>query len=188
MLNKETKGLLVVGMVLVLSILFRFIPHFPNFAPITALALFSGYSLGKSRLSILIPIVVVFLSDLLLHLVSSGVWGFYPDMVFTYGAYMLISLIGVGLTKIKNRNVLVTAVGGGVLASITFFLVSNFGVWAVTNMYPKNGIGLLACYEAGLLFYRQNFTIVSDLLFSIIMFGLATYVFKLNVKSEKALA
>ena len=54
--------------------------------------------------------------------------------------------------------------------SVTFFLVSNFGVWAATNMYAKTVSGLMACYAAGVPFFRR--TLEGDLLYTGVMFGL----------------
>ena len=40
--------------------------------------------------------------------------------------------------------------GAALVTSISFFLISNFAVWAVGGMYPKTLPGLAACYVAGL--------------------------------------
>ena len=57
-------------------------------------------------------------------------------------------------------------------ASVSFFLISNFAVWMVwRDMYPKTFDGLMACYVAGLPFFRAG--VVSDLLFCSAFFGIA---------------
>ncbi len=56
-------------------------------------------------------------------------------------------------------------------ASVSFFLISNFAVWMVwRDMYPKTFNGLMACYVAGLPFFRS--TVASDLLFTAAFFGI----------------
>jgi hypothetical protein len=61
-------------------------------------------------------------------------------------------------------------IGAALASSVSFFLVSNFVVWAAWNgMYPKTLAGLLTCYTAGIPFFRG--TVESDLFFSIAMFG-----------------
>lgn len=48
-------------------------------------------------------------------------------------------------------------VAGAVLASSTsFFLISNFMVWAGGNMYPHSGAGLAACFVAAIPFYAND--------------------------------
>jgi hypothetical protein len=61
------------------------------------------------------------------------------------------------------------------VASVSFFLISNFMVWVVWDMYAKNFGGLLACYAAALPFFRN--TVTGDLVFSAVFFG-AAYLLK----------
>jgi hypothetical protein len=56
-----------------------------------------------------------------------------------------------------------------VAGSIVFFLVSNLGVWASSNMYPRTALGLWECYLAGLAFFRH--TVLGDLACTAIIFG-----------------
>jgi len=76
--------------------------------------------------------------------------------------------------KIKLKNV----IGAGLSASIIFFLVSNFGVWLGSPMYPQNISGLITCYITGIPFFGN--TIGGDLFYSAVLFGtfeLAKYKF-----------
>ena len=48
-------------------------------------------------------------------------------------------------------------VAGAVLASATsFFLLSNFVVWASSTMYPHTAAGLSTCYVAAIPFYAND--------------------------------
>jgi hypothetical protein len=60
-------------------------------------------------------------------------------------------------------------VSGSVLASTSFFAVSNYAVWVGSAMYPHTFSGLTACYAAGLPFYRND--LVSTLLVTGVAFG-----------------
>jgi hypothetical protein len=61
-------------------------------------------------------------------------------------------------------------VGAAVISSVSFFVISNFAVWAAwPAMYPRSLGGLMASYAAGLPFFRG--TAESDLFFSLAMFG-----------------
>jgi len=53
---------------------------------------------------------------------------------------------------------------------VSFFLISNFAVWAVWSMYPKTASGLAMSYVAGLPFFRN--AVVSDLFFAAMFFGI----------------
>jgi hypothetical protein len=65
-------------------------------------------------------------------------------------------------------------VGGGLACSLVFFLSTNFAHWCLSNDYPHTVAGLLACYTAGLPFYR--WMPVGDVAWSLaFMVGLAAF-------------
>ena len=114
----------------------------------------------------------MWLSDLVINNVVYGqyfdhfVW-FYDGFYWTYAAFIFIGLVGmVTLKKIRIQNL----VASGLTASLIFFLVSNFGVWASTQMYAHNIRGLITCYIAGLPFFKN--TILGDLVYTGVLFGL----------------
>jgi hypothetical protein len=58
-----------------------------------------------------------------------------------------------------------------VVASLQFFLISNFGAWLGSfATYPHTLGGLVSCYIAAIPFYGR--TLASDLLYSAALFGL----------------
>jgi hypothetical protein len=65
-----------------------------------------------------------------------------------------------------------SVVGGSILGSLQFFLISNFLVWLGDDgrLYAKTFNGLMACYAAGLEFLRN--TGAGDLLYTGLFFGL----------------
>ena len=113
----------------------------------------------------------MWLSDLFINNVVYGqyfddfMW-FYSGCYWTYGSFVLISLLGLIILKNININNLVIA---SLMASLTFFVISNFGVWVSTNMYPKNINGLMGCYIAGFPFFKN--TILGDFVYTGILFG-----------------
>jgi hypothetical protein len=136
----------------------RLVPHPPNFAPVAAMALFSGAYLPRRGLAFVAPLAALLLSDLLL--------GFYSGMGFTYAAVALVVVIGFALSSRKSPARIAAA---ALTASTVFFLVSNFGVWLSSGMYPPTLSGLAACYVAAVPFFPN--TIAGDLFFSAVLFG-----------------
>jgi len=132
-----------------IAILSRLIPHPPNFTPITAIALFSTIHFKNKILTYLIPIIGLFISDLILGLSIVN--------LFVYLSFIAISFIGFKFQKINNYSIL--------LSSTTFFIVSNFGVWILG--YPKTIEGLILCYYMALPFFV--YTIMGDLFYSYAM-------------------
>lgn len=161
----------VVAVIILSAALSRLIPHPANFSPIGSMALFGAAYFSKKYWAFIIPIVAMWLSDLILNNVVYGeyfdhfVW-FYSGSLFTYGAFVLIGLMGLfSLKKIKMNSVVLSALS----ASVIFFIVSNFGVWTSSGMYPHTWEGLTACYVAGIPFFGN--TILGDLYYSAVMFG-----------------
>ena len=132
-----------------IAIISRLIPHPPNFTPITAIALFSTIHFKNKILTYLIPIIGLFISDLILGLSMVN--------LFVYLSFIAITFIGYKFQKINNYSIL--------LSSTTFFIVSNFGVWILG--YPKNIEGLILCYYMALPFFV--YTIMGDLFYSYAM-------------------
>ena len=136
----------------------RLVPHPPNFTPIGAMALFSGAYLGRRALAFVAPLAAMLLSDAFL--------GFYSGMWVNYLAVALVALLGaIALQKRTPVRIGLAAVGGSVL----FFLVSNFGTWALSGMYPHTAAGLAACYVAAIPFFQN--TLAGDLFYATLLFG-----------------
>jgi hypothetical protein len=136
----------------------RLVPHPPNFSPIDAMALFSGAYLGRRWLAFAAPLGALLLSDLVL--------GFYPGMWVQYLAVVLVVLVG--WTALKRVSA--ARVGGAAIASaLLFFMITNFGTWALSGMYPLNLGGLVACYVAAIPFFQN--TLAGDLFYSGLLFG-----------------
>ena len=161
----------VLSLLILLAAFSRLIPHPPNFAPIGAMALFGSAYYMQKYLAFIVPIISMWISDLLINNILYNqyfdhfVW-FYKGFYWTYGAFILIVIIGFFLLKkVKIKNLIIASLA----ASVTFFLVSNFGVWASGSMYPKTISGLLACYTAGIPFLKN--TITGDFIYSIVLFG-----------------
>lgn len=169
--NKIILRFSVITLLILLAALSRLIPHPANFAPIGGMALFGAAYYSRRAWAFVIPVISMWISDLVLNNVVYGayfdgfVW-FYRGAWFTYGAFILIVLLGIfTLRKIKVPNLLFSALG----ASVIFFLVSNFGVWFSGTMYPKDFGGLIACYTAGIPFFKN--TVMGDLFYTAFLFG-----------------
>ena len=136
----------------------RLVPHPPNFTPVGAMALFSGAYLGRRGLAFVAPLAAMILSDTVI--------GFYSGFWITYLAVALVVLVG----SLALSRVSVLRVGGAAIASsVLFFLVSNFGTWALSGMYPHTMQGLSACYVAAVPFFQN--TVAGDLFYATLLFG-----------------
>lgn len=156
-LSTRTKLLIALALV-AFGVLSRFLPHPPNFAPIAAIGLFAGVLLPR-KMAILLPLAAMVVSDVFL--------GFHGLIFWTWGAFMAIGLFSTYVLK-KNYN-LTTVLASSVGASVFFYLVTNFGVWAEGLLYPPTLSGLMSSYINALPFFRN--TLIGDLFYVGVIFG-----------------
>ena len=135
---------------ILVAAMIRLFPHLPNVTPITAMALFSGVYFTDKKYAFIVPLVAMLISDLFL--------GFSYISFFVYTAFILVGFIGINSKKISITTVL--------LSSISFFIITNFGVWLLS--YPKTATGLLECYTLAIPFFRN--ALLGDLFFSAVMY------------------
>ncbi len=126
--------------------LMRLIPHWPNFTPIAAMALFGGAYLGKKYLAFAIPIAAMLISDLLI--------GFHDSMLAVYIAFAVTVTIGLFISK---KITFGKVMGASLTASVVFFLITNFAAWLSSpQLYTQNVGGLMQAYTAGLVFFNDG--------------------------------
>ena len=145
MKNKFDRIQKILLLIIIFGVICRLIPHPPNFSPITAIALFGGLNFSDKRIAFSIPLIVLFLSDLIL--------GISVINLFVYTGFLTIVFLGTKIKSIKFGNI--------ILSSFIFFLISNFGVWIIG--YPKNIEGLILCYTMAIPFF--GYSIAGDLFF-----------------------
>jgi len=141
---------------IIIGILLRFIPHTANFTPVAAIALFAGVYLNRKQ-ALIVPLLLMVISDIFL--------GMHNVVVFTWGSFILVTLVGSWAKRHKTFKGVVSA---SLISSFLFYVITNFGVWAM-GWYPQNAKGLLDCYILALPFLRQ-FT-VSTLVYTAVFFG-----------------
>jgi hypothetical protein len=153
----EVPKRLWIGMV-VLCVCARLVPHPWNFTPLMAIGLFAGNHARKASTGIFVTLLALVLSD--------AVLGFYPGFWYVYAAALIPVLIG---RLIRDRSGASVIAAAALASSISFFLITNFMVWATGQMYPHTIGGLSACYLAGIPFYRNQG--LGDAFYTLAIFG-----------------
>ena len=163
-INKNLKNyFLPISLILVLSFS-RLIPHPWNFTPVLAMGIFSGFYFKNFILSSFIVIFSMFIGDLFL--------GFHSTMLFTYTSLIIAVLLGLFINKFKFTEILFS----GLVSSVCFFAVTNFGAWLTLEMYEKNLAGLLQSYVLAIPFFHN--TLISTLFYLIVLKLLFAFIVK----------
>lgn len=147
-LNRVAGGLIIV------AALSRLLPHPPNFAPITAMAVFSGWMFPSYREGLVVVLASMLISDIGLALVNAE-WSYllHSMLPVIYGTFAVIIALArwLAIRRTFIRGVLSLAAGSAI-----FFIVTNFFVWLLGSMYPLTFEGLLTCYAMAVPFYHVN--------------------------------
>lgn len=152
----------------------RMVPHVPNFTPLAAIALFGGFYFDR-KFAFIAPLAAMLVSDYFI--------GFSADWMFVYGSLLAIGAMAVML---QNRKSAAVVAGTTLASSVLFFVVTNFGVWAMQSWYPKTLAGIIDCYAMALPFFRN--TLAGDVFYVAAMFGIYEVVSALVSKSEPVAA
>ena len=180
MVKKENNFYFVIGLILLASFS-RIIPHYPNFTSIIAISLFVGKYFENRNLAFFLSVFILWFSDIIINNFIIDYYKtftfFYPGFYWQYFSILLISLIG--RCFLKKLSVL-KLLGISISSCLVFFLISNFGVFISSSIYPKDFNGLLICYIAAIPFFYG--TLVSSIIYTFSLFGIYEFIFRYKLK------
>lgn len=127
---------------LIVILCFRLLPHPANVTPIISIGLFLSVIFEKQVAGICVFMGAMLISDLSL--------GLHTTMIFTYSALLLIALLGQWIKGV------VSACLWSFVAATLFFVLSNFGVWLTSGMYPLSWDGMVSCYIYAIPFFINS--------------------------------
>jgi hypothetical protein len=173
-MNKRQLAVTFVALIVV-GVVARLVPHMPNFAPLTATALFCGVYMNR-RLSLIAPLAVLLISDYaLLYINPYGSTDFsrvYPlqslwhsSLPYVYLSFGISAAVGWMLARGRSMGLTLAA---AMFCSVQFFLITNAAVW-IEGAYDRGIVGLYQSYVAGLPFFRG--TLLGDLVYTATFFG-----------------
>lgn len=159
-------------LLIVIAAIYRALPGRPwGFAPQFAMAIFGGSVLKDKKMSFLLPILSLLISDLLYEILYinnlTDIRGFYSGQIENYLLFSSLTFVGFFVNQ-KNIG---SIVKGSIASPTIFFLASNLMVW-IGNAglgRSKNLQGLMQTYVDGIPFYTNS--IIGTLCFSTFLFG-----------------
>jgi hypothetical protein len=168
----DTRVTMLAFLFIVLAVLLRFLPHPFSFTtshwwffapPVASALLFFGARGSKRQLWA--PFLLLTGSDIVLNRFVYH-QAFSADQFVVWVWYAAMLWLGTGLSDFKPLRI----AGAAFAAPISFFIVSNFAVWASGTMYARSVSGLVHCFTLAVPFFRNQFA--SDLIFTAVMFGI----------------
>ena len=156
------------GLLLACIFLARFIMP-ANYTPLIAMAVFMPFVTDNKSLQLLLPVSLLFITDLLL--------GFYgTTMLFVYGTMILIGLLSRYLHKDNVKRLMVNSL----LSVVLWHAIVNFGVYI-------SGLGNVSLAQTYLLAIPFDLSLLtSTLLFSVMFYGIRYLVQESTYLSNKS--
>jgi hypothetical protein len=190
-MNKKT-AIFLFALLIVACSLYRVWDNRPfGFAPQIAMALFAGSIINNKKLSFFVPLLSMFISDIIYQILYSQgltqIKGFYDGQWVNYLLFTAITFIGFFINKYNVTHIIVGSLAGVVF----FFITSNLFNWIgggldINNQpYPKTFDGLINCFAAGLPFLRGS--LFATLVFNGVFFGAYWLYHRYAIKSKPLL-
>ena len=172
-------------LLLLVAVLSRLLPHpgWWNFTAVGGALLYFGAR--RPWREMLAPLAALVATDCILTLAVYH-FSFHWQAYATTWAWYLAAM-ALGRILLKSRTSLTRVATGTLLGPTSFFVVSNYAVWASGWMYPRTLGGLAVCYAAAVPFYRND--LLSTALVAGLAFGVLVLVRRMSAaRRQEALA
>ncbi len=161
----------VIFFIIVAAASFRFVHlneqlNWANFTPVGAIALFGGTYFKERWKAYLLPLLVLFVSDIFINHSYTGEWTlFYGGVQWVYLSFAIMVLIG---SLIKKVNV-VTVFLGSIAGVFIHWIITDIEPWLTGTMYNKDITGYYQSLVAAIPFERN--LLLGNLIFGAVLYG-----------------
>jgi hypothetical protein len=165
-------------LLLLVAIVSRLVPHagWMNFSAEGAALLYFGAR--RPWREMIAPLAALMATDYFLTVYFYHFQFQWQGYLPTWAWYVAAMVLGQILLKAKTTFVRVAA--GVLLGPTSFFIISNYAVWAGSQMYPHTWAGLQACFIAAIPFYRND--LVSTAIVAGLAFGVPVLVRRMRAE------
>jgi Family of unknown function (DUF6580) len=175
---------MIAYLLLLVAVLSRVLvlPHagWLNFTAVGAALLYFGAT--RPWREMLTPLALFMATDYCLTVYAYHYAFRWEAYVSTWMWYIAAMVLGQILLSARASFLRVAA--GVLLGPTSFFVVSNYAVWAEGGMYPHTVAGLQACFAAAIPFYRNDLASTAIILGA--AFGVPALVRRMNAGHAQA--
>lgn len=148
---------MIAYLLILIAVLTRVMPHagWMNFTAVGGALIYFGAR--RPWREMIAPLAILMTTDFYLTSFSYQYPFRWQDYVTTWAWYAAV--MALGFILLRARVSWLRAGAAALLGPTSFFVVSNFAVWATGTMgtiYPHTLGGLEACYAAAIPFYRND--------------------------------
>jgi hypothetical protein len=131
----------------------RILPH-PWFGFTAVGASLLVFGARRSPKLFLLPVLALAAVDYYLTVFAYNYPFHIQDYLVTWAWYL--GACWIGYACLRKRTSAGRVIGAALGSATSFFLLSNFAVWAGSVIYPHTASGLATCYVVGLPFYGND--------------------------------
>jgi hypothetical protein len=155
----------------IIGSLVRLVPHPWNLSPSYAVELFAGARM-RAWQALSLALIARAVTDVAIFLTPFRGQEDSASYYLSFMPWVYLSVIlNVCLGRLVRNTETAWKIGGvTLLATLQFFIVTNFGSWLGSPLYPKTLAGLIQCYVAALPWLTP--TLISYVVFVPVFFGL----------------
>lgn len=172
-------------LLILVAVLTRVLPHagWWNFTAVGGALLYFGAR--RPWREMIAPLAALMATDYCLTVFAYH----YP---FHWEGYVMqwawcIGVMALGMVLLHSRTTFLRVAAGVILGPTSFFLLTNYAVWAGSGMYPHTLAGLETCFAAGIPFYQND--LISTAIVAGLAFGVPVLVRRLGgARAQEALA
>ncbi|MDE3148559.1 MAG: hypothetical protein KGL37_03735 [Acidobacteriota bacterium] len=169
---------------LLVAVLTRLLPHagWMNFTAVGGALLYFGAR--RSWREMLAPLAVLMATDYYLTVYAYHYSFRWEGYIITWAWY--VAAMALGQILLSARTTFLRVAAGVLLGPTSFFVLSNYAVWAGGGMYPPTLSGLETCFVAAVPFYRND--LISTAIVCAAAFGVPVLLRRTNLLPAKEAA
>jgi hypothetical protein len=180
--NSKNEVSMIAYLLLLVAVLTRVLPHagWFNFTAVGGALLYFGAR--RPWREMLVPLAVLVATDYFLTVFSYHYAFAWQAYLPTWAWY--VAAMALGQILLSARTTFVRGAAATLLGPTSFFVISNYAVWATFGMYPHTLAGLEACFVAAIPFYRND--VASTAIVLGVAFGVPALLRRLNAVPARA--
>jgi len=176
--NPQTRLLLVfIAAIAAIRVVLNFndeISPLANFSPVGAMAIFGGAYFNRQWKAFVFPLLMLFLSDLVLQQTVFKAHGngiLYGGWYWVYGAFVLMTFAARWLLRELTIKSFILSV---LVCVFIHWIITDIGIWDGSHIFPQNLRGYIECLITAIP-YEWRF-LAGTLVYGIILFGLFEWI------------
>ncbi len=139
------------------------VPALSNFTPVGAVALFGGVYFARKWETYAVPLLALFISDLVINYIYTSTITFFASSLWMYGCFILMAFVGTLIKKVNVTNLVTASVVAVLIHWLVMDLPVVYGIPSTWGNYTMLLMKAIYPFETNML--------IADAIYGTILFG-----------------